>query len=107
VVLAGTGLIAILFPRLGGLKAPVLLYATALMLMVMTAIFRYGRTSDKSFRFILFGAILFMASDSTLAMNKFYSPVPFAGIWIMTTYIVAQYLIVRGAIAHPEKSDLF
>jgi uncharacterized membrane protein YhhN len=100
VVLAGTGLIAILFPTLGGLKLPVLLYAVALMLMVMTAIFRFGRTSPKSYWPMLFGAIIFMISDSTLAMNKFYSPVPMAGFWIMLTYIAAQYLIVSGAINH-------
>jgi uncharacterized membrane protein YhhN len=100
VVLAGTGLIAILFPTLGGLKLPVLLYAVALMLMVMTAIFRFGRTNPESYWPMLFGAILFMISDSTLAMNKFYSPVPMAGLWIMLTYVAAQYLIARGAIKH-------
>src|SRR4051812_504393 len=73
VMLAGTGLVAVLFPKLGGLKLPVLLYAVALMLMVMTAIFRFGRTSSKSYWAMLFGAILFMISDSILAMNKFYS----------------------------------
>ncbi len=100
VVLAGTGLIAILYPTLGGLKLPVLLYASALMLMVMTSIFRFGRTSEASYWSMLLGAVLFMISDSTLAMNKFYSPVPMAGIWIMLTYVIAQYLIVRGAINH-------
>jgi uncharacterized membrane protein YhhN len=100
VVLAGTGLITILFPRLGGLKLPVLLYAVALMLMVMAAIFRFGRTSSNSYWPMLLGAILFMISDSTLAMNKFYSPIPAGGFWIMSTYIAAQYLIVRGAVNH-------
>ncbi|HWA34863.1 MAG TPA: lysoplasmalogenase [Cyclobacteriaceae bacterium] len=106
VVLAGTGLVAILFPKLAGLKFPVLLYAIALMLMVMTAIFRYGRTNPKSYWPMLFGAILFMISDATLAMNKFYSPVPTAGLWIMLTYVAAQYLIVRAAINHKKSVEL-
>ncbi len=106
VVLAGTGLVVILYPTLGGLRLPVLLYAVALMLMVMTAIFRFGRTTPKSYWPMLLGAILFMASDSTLAMNKFYSPVPFAGMWIMLTYITAQFLIVKGAINHNRSVGL-
>jgi uncharacterized membrane protein YhhN len=100
VVLAGTGLFVILYPGLGGLKLPVLFYAIALMTMVMTAIFRYGKTSSQSYWLILSGAILFFVSDSILAMNKFYSPVPLGNLWIMSTYIAAQFLIVKGAIAH-------
>jgi uncharacterized membrane protein YhhN len=41
-----------------------------------------------------------MASDSMLAINKFMQPLPFASLLIMTTYILAQYLIVEGAIKH-------
>lgn len=100
VILAGTGLVAILFPKLGSLKLPVMTYSVALIVMVMSAIFRYGQTSFRSYLLMLSGAILFMISDSTLAMNKFYSPIPLSGIWIMSTYIMAQYLIVQGAIEH-------
>lgn len=104
VILAGTGLIAILFPTLGPLKIPVMVYALVLMLMVMAALFRYGRTSSESFWLIFSGAILFMVSDSALALNKFYSPFAYSGPVIMLTYISAQYLIVQGAIHH-ERSD--
>lgn len=100
VILAGTGLVAILFPKLAALKFPVMTYSVALIVMVMSAIFRYGQTSSRSYLLMLSGAILFMISDSTLAMNKFYSPIPLSGIWIMSTYIMAQYLIVQGAIEH-------
>jgi hypothetical protein len=39
-----------------------------------------------------------------LAINKFYKPISFAGAWVMMTYIAAIYLLVRGVIAHDEKS---
>lgn len=100
IILAGTGLIVVLFPTLGGLKIPVLIYAIVIMVMTMTALFRYGRTNTDSFWLVFGGAILFMISDSVLAMNKFYSPIPYAGFIIMLTYSAAQYLIVRGIIRH-------
>ena len=103
IILAGTGLIVILFPTLGDLKIPVVVYAVVLMLMVMTALFRYGRTPSASFWMVFVGAALFMTSDSLLAINKFYSPVRFSGILVMMTYISAQYLIVRGVVQHSRE----
>jgi uncharacterized membrane protein YhhN len=100
VILAGTGLIVILFPTLRGLKLPVLVYSVAIMIMVITALFRYGRTNTDSFWLVFGGSVLFMISDSILALNKFYSPIPLAGFLIMLTYSAAQYLIVKGIIRH-------
>ena len=100
IVLAGTGLIVVLFPTLGNLQIPVLVYALVLMLMVMTAMFRYGRTPIVSFWMIFAGASLFMLSDLLLAINKFYSPIPYGGFFVMLTYCAAQYLIVEGSLRH-------
>lgn len=100
VILAGTGLIVILFPALGELQIPVIVYAVVLMAMVITAIYRLGRTSFLSFSLVLFGAFLFMVSDSLLAVNKFLNEVAHAGFLIMITYISAQYLILSGLLKH-------
>ncbi len=102
IILAGTGLVTILYPALGGLSIPVMMYACILIIMVLTALFRFGRTSKLSFVLIFFGAIMFMISDSVLAMNKFLNPLPLASSWIMATYCLAQYLIVEGALAHEK-----
>jgi uncharacterized membrane protein YhhN len=104
-ILICTGLIVILFPVLGDLKIPVLIYAIVLLLMVMNALFRYGRTTWKSFLFVFIGAIFFMASDSMLAINKFFQPFSGAGALIMVTYCAAQFLIVEGTLAHEEFSS--
>lgn len=101
IILFGTGLVTILFPKLGALKVPVLIYASVLSLMCLFALFRYGYTSERSFFLALSGAILFMISDSLLAISKFFSPFEFSGVAIMCTYCCAQYLIVQGLLAHP------
>ena len=103
VILAGTGLISILYPTLGALKIPVILYAVALMIMVLQSIYRYGFTSAKSFWNVCVGALFFMLSDSLLAINKFYQPITNAGILVIATYMVAVYFIVLGVTAHEQK----
>ncbi len=100
IILAGTGLIVILYPTLGGLKIPVIIYALALMIMVLQSVYRYGFTSSQSFWNVCIGALLFMLSDSILAINKFFQPVTNAGILVIATYMAALYFIVQGVIAH-------
>jgi uncharacterized membrane protein YhhN len=100
ILLSGTGLVVILYSRLGGMKIPVLIYAIVLTGMVLAALFRFGKTSASSFALVFGGAILFMISDSLIAINKFLEPLSMAGMWIMVTYIAAQYLIVTGLLKH-------
>lgn len=103
IILAGTGLVVILYPSLGALKIPVMIYALAITLMVLNALFRYGRTTNKSFLLIFSGALLFMISDSLLAINKFKEPFIAAGTLIILTYSMAQFFIMEGALAHERK----
>ena len=100
VVLAGTGLVVVLYPLLGELRVPVVLYAVVLVGMALQALFRFGRTTTPSFWLVFAGALLFVLSDSLIAINKFMMPVGHAELWIMSTYIAAQYFIVRGLLEH-------
>jgi len=100
IVLAGTGLVTILYSHLEGLKIPVMVYAAVITFMVLNALFRFGRTNTKSFAMVFGGAILFMMSDSLIAVDKFLEPIPLAGFWVMSTYISAQFLIIKGIIKH-------
>jgi uncharacterized membrane protein YhhN len=102
IILAATGLIIILFPALNDLKIPVIVYAVVLAIMVLSALFRFGRTSSQSSWLVFTGAALFMISDSILAINKFLEPLPNAGLYIMLTYCAAQFLIAHGLIKHPH-----
>jgi len=100
IVLAGTGLVVVLYPTLGDLRIPVMIYALVITVMAMQALFRFGYTTTKSFTLLFCGAICFMISDSLLAFNKFLQPIPLASLFIMGTYMLAQYLIVEGVLAH-------
>ncbi len=97
------GIYYILLPGLEGFMKPVILiYALSLIGMSMMALNRRGRVNSSSFRLVFFGSLLFLLSDSMIAINKFSMEIPLAGFWIMVTYISAQYLIMRGLVL--EKS---
>jgi len=42
------------------------------------------------------GGLLFMASDSLLAVNRFALPLPLASLWILDTYWAAQWGIASS-----------
>lgn len=77
---------------------PVIIYSAAIATMVAFALNRYGRVNDKSFALVFGGALLFMFSDSIIAVNKFIHPFASSGIFIMSLYISGQYFIAKGAI---------
>ena len=93
------GIYIVLLPGLEGIMKPVILvYALSLIAMSMMALNRRGRVNPPSFRYVFAGSILFLLSDSMIAINKFSLEFPMAGFWIMITYISAQYLIMRGLV---------
>ncbi len=90
-------LIYILNPHLGEMKLPVRIYGAVISYMLIQAL-QIGRIKNSEAAWLMvFGAILFISSDSILALNKFYSSFGHAGILIMLTYGLAQLLIVLGA----------
>jgi uncharacterized membrane protein YhhN len=93
-------LISIISPHLGNLKLPVRIYGVVLSFMVMLAMHTMFSKNKKAGRWMMIGAILFVASDSLLAFNKFYSSFEYAGVWIMLTYGLAQLFITGGAATY-------
>jgi uncharacterized membrane protein YhhN len=92
----GLLLILLMWPGLGDLKPPVMVYTTVIMIMGISALFRKANGAS----LVLIGAILFISSDSLLALNKFYQPFVGAGFWTMLTYLLAQFFIVMGMISY-------
>lgn len=84
--------------NLEALLIPVVFYVIVILMMVISAFLRQKKVSKISFVFVFLGAILFVISDSILALNKFYMPLRFSNISIMLTYAMAQYFIVFGLI---------
>jgi len=99
-------LISVLSPFLGNMKLPVRIYGVVLSFMVMLAMHTLFGKNKKAGVWMTTGAILFVASDSLLAFNKFFSPFNYSGLIIMLTYGLAQLFITEGAVRYinSEKS---
>ena len=80
------------------MKLPVTIYAVVICTMVICSLHVFNKTSNPANILFVMGAILFAASDSLLAINKFYKPFPFAGALIILTYCAAQFFIVIGVV---------
>lgn len=75
----------------GELVGPVFAYISILALMAGLAFLRRPRLL-----MVPLGAVLFVVSDTIIAINRFQSPVPLSGLWIMLTYYAAQAMIALG-----------
>jgi len=82
-----------LFPTLGDLKIPVAIYMCEITAMAITAILARFPTP-----WVAIGAILFVASDSLLAVNKFKTPISYRDILVWSTYYAAQYAIATRVV---------
>ncbi|HMR85044.1 MAG TPA: lysoplasmalogenase [Niabella sp.] len=93
-------IINFLLPHLGGLKYAVIIYGLVISFMLLIAMHLYDLKDNLTARYILTGAILFVVSDSVLAINKFYQPYTWGGWAIMITYTMAQWLLVKGCVRY-------
>lgn len=84
---------------LGGMVAPVLLYMLVICAMLWRAAARYGAPGvvPRSGREGLWGALLFVLSDSVLALNRFAFDIPFGGYIVIITYWMGQSDIALAA----------
>lgn len=84
------GFLWFLYPNLpAALLPPVILYALALGSMLYFAF----QISSVQLRV---GAFLFVVSDSLLAFGKFYFEYPWNSFAVMSTYILAQLLLIHA-----------
>ncbi len=91
-------LLYVLYPRLGNMKLPVSIYAIIISVMLIVSMFIYFKVKPSAGKYFVTGALLFVISDSLLAINKFYMPFFQAGFFIMFTYCLAQFCLVKGYI---------
>lgn len=96
----------------GALRGPVLAYVLCLASMAAQAAAWWrasvGRPDERLARSAALGGVLFMASDSLLAFNKFAVPLPLSSLWILLTYWSAQWCIansLRGPAHKPALSS--
>ena len=96
VVIFGCGILWLLSAGLGDMKLPVTIYTVVILSMLLAAVNREKKVNRQSFLLVLAGAILFVLSDSMIAINKFSQPFELARIAILSSYFTAQYLIALG-----------
>ena len=93
-------LIYVLSPHLGEMKLSVRIYGVVISYMLIQALQTSSISNRNAALLMIVGAILFITSDSILAINNFYRSFEWAGIAIMVTYGIAQLLITRGAVLY-------
>lgn len=103
VLAAAAGVWLLIREKAGDLLLAVSIYEIVIASMFFHALRRRSRTSRDSFLLMVFGALSFMISDSLLALNRWYfDDLQYAGFFVMTTYLLAQYLLVSGVLKHRE-----
>ncbi len=94
-LLASAGNLILLWPFISAaLQLPVLVYMLCLLAMAGQAVSRALQFRTKASTMAAIGGVAFLVSDTFIAFNKFYTPIPAAPLIILGTYYLALYLIV-------------
>lgn len=105
VALYYTSLILLLADHLGDKEWPVRIYGIVISFMLLLAL-HMNRLPDRRAGYLMMtGAILFVISDSVLAINKFYFAFEGAGPVVMISYAFAQWMIVQGAARYIRQAQ--
>lgn len=98
-------LIFTLKDSLHGMLWPVIIYGLTIATFGAVSLLDFLNSKSKKSFLMLSGAIVFMISDSLLAINKFYNPVHILEVFVMITYVLAQYLIFSSMILATGKKQ--
>ncbi|MCL6267363.1 lysoplasmalogenase [Flagellimonas myxillae] len=99
-LLAFLGLgISILFwlkPDLGSLELPVTIYIFVIIFMAWQGTGLFLKEKKNAYALIAIAVMLFMFSDTMIAVNKFKAPFKWSGLVILSTYWLSIALIANG-----------
>lgn len=92
--------IAILWPSAGALRLLAALYGLAILAMAAAALNLLGRVPARAAWVTFAGAVLFVLSDSLIALEAFgpLQPSAWHAALVMTAYVAAQGLIAVGLV---------
>ncbi len=83
-------------PRLASLRPAVMAYSLVITSMAWLAWERAVQTPGLAAGLAAAGALLFVASDSALAVNRFARPIRAAPLVVLGTYYAAQLLLAHS-----------
>ncbi len=98
-LLYGVFMLRLLGPHLGKMRGPVVIYMAVILIMGWQAVALCWAIGTGWSVLAAAGALLFVASDSILALNRFRRPFRSAEALILGAYFVAQWLIAFSV--HP------
>ncbi|MEG0199623.1 MAG: lysoplasmalogenase family protein [Comamonas sp.] len=87
------------------LRIPVLAYVGVIATMSAQAWGCYRVQPNRGTLLVALGASFFMLSDSILAINRFVQPLPWSAIWVLSSYYLAQALIVQGSLKRRDSTS--
>ena len=95
-------LMSYLWPHLGEMRIPVMVYGLVISSMLWMA----AMLVTKPWGWLLvMGAVLFVVSDSLLSVRLFVNAFDYDAFWVMLTYLSAQLCLVYGLFsAEDERS---
>lgn len=97
-ILAFGSVVFLIKDNLAEMLIPVIIYGIVISTFGVITLLNYIKDKNTANLWLFLGALIFIVSDSLLAINKFYEAKEFFGICVMLTYIVAQYLICKAMI---------
>ncbi|TVZ55425.1 putative membrane protein YhhN [Lutibacter sp. Hel_I_33_5] len=92
-------LMYLVYPNLGNMLLPVLVYGIVISTFGAITLLNYRQEKSTENLWLSLGALVFIVSDSLIAIHRFYEAKEIYSIAIIITYIVAQYLICKAMIA--------
>ncbi|WP_299434684.1 lysoplasmalogenase [uncultured Aquimarina sp.] len=99
----GAVLFCVIQEGLAALLMPVAVYMIIILTMSNMAYLRKGMVPHISYGLVFIGSLFFMLSDSLLAINMFHTSLFLGNILIMSTYAIAQFLIVYGVLNQEDR----
>jgi uncharacterized membrane protein YhhN len=95
-VVYGLIIYLILLPKLNGMEIPVGVYVLVILTMAWQAWDQWDDVRSRWALLAFIGAVLFVISDSILALNRFGEPFAAARALTLSTYYSAQWLIATS-----------
>ena len=83
----------ILWPNLGEMRVPTMVYMVVILVMGWQALGQWRQTGERRALLAFVGALLFILSDSLLAIDRFATPMVLSRLLVLGTYYPAQWLI--------------
>ena len=93
VAVYGVIIYSVLHPHLGKMRGPVIAYVLVILTMAWQALTRWSMLQTTGALLAAAGAVTFVVSDSTLALDRFREKFRSARVIVLTTYWLAQWLI--------------